>query len=49
MDEHECEHCGEWFEFGLDEIYTSSEIVDGQYVEMAAIKCPHCNEENRWY
>ena len=45
MDERECDHCEEWFEFGLDQIYTSSEIIDGQYTELAAIKCPKCGEE----
>jgi len=47
--ELECWDCEKKFEFdhGID-IYTSCDIIGGQYTEFMAVRCPFCGIESRW-
>lgn len=41
MDDYECEHCGETFD------YTNSEIVIDEWDNKKYYKCPHCDKLNQ--
>ena len=48
IETHECWWCEKEFEFDLNNVHESCDIVDGQYIVFDAIDCPYCGIENRW-
>jgi len=46
MNKKECYSCEKEFEYPDNDIYTSCETVEGQYIEFEAVLCPFCGCEN---
>ena len=42
MEEMACYMCDEEFTYSDDDVCTTNDICEGQYVEFDVVMCPHC-------
>ena len=43
-----CWNCDKEIDFYDNDTYETNDIIDGEYYEYEAIRCPRCDVENRW-